>query len=313
MKQLSRQQFLQVENWILRHARPLDAARYAILFQNGSTGDFLSLLAQYQNPDGGFGRALEPDNWNPASTPNTTCMAVLAMRSIGFEDAGHPIVQGILRYLRGCPLDGDGCFPFTLPSNNGYPHAPWWTHSAQINARHNLGFSAELAAFILHTCSAGDPLYQRALVICQLALQALMDKQPIGECSLSGYASLLPHWANQKHPWSLAEITAQFRDTCNASIVRDKARWEGYVIHPSLVIHSPASMLYPGNEAIVKEELDWLVDSLPPDGIWPLGATWLENDQVYPQELAVSQLWWKSVQATEKLLFLRAFNRLSPS
>ena len=309
MKQLTRQQFQQVENWILRSARPVDAARYAVLFQNGSTDDFLKLLARYQNPDGGFGHALEPDNWNPASTPNTTCMAVLALRSIGFEDMSHPVVVGILRYLRSCP--GDGCFPFTVPSNNLFPHAPWWTHSAETNARHNLGFSAELAAFILHICSADDPLYQRALNIAHHALQALMNRQPIGELSLSGYASLLPHWLGQELPWSADEITAQFTDTCNTSIVRDIARWDGYVIHPSLIIHSPASMLYPGNEVIVNQELDWLVDTLPPDGIWPLGATWQENDLVYPQELAVSQLWWKSIQATEKLLFLRTFGRLS--
>ena len=86
MKKLSARQFAHIENWIQRHARPLEAARYAILFQNSSPEPFLLLLVQYQNPDGGFGHALEPDSWDPHSTPYATLKAVQLLDSIGFTD-----------------------------------------------------------------------------------------------------------------------------------------------------------------------------------------------------------------------------------
>ena len=51
----------QAGNFIYRNARPLDLARWQYLFEDGGRENVLNILASYQNEDGGFGHALEPD------------------------------------------------------------------------------------------------------------------------------------------------------------------------------------------------------------------------------------------------------------
>jgi hypothetical protein len=85
--------------FIYRNARPLDIARWQYHFENGSKEAVLTALSAYQNGDGGFGHALEPDAWNPNSAPIQTWSATEILREIDFTDSAYPIIQGILRYL----------------------------------------------------------------------------------------------------------------------------------------------------------------------------------------------------------------------
>ncbi len=55
--------------FIYKNARPLDVARWNYLFENGDSTEVMKYLLSYQNEDGGFGHALEPDCWNEKSTP----------------------------------------------------------------------------------------------------------------------------------------------------------------------------------------------------------------------------------------------------
>lgn len=67
----------------------------------------LYTLSFYQNKDGGFGHALEPDAWNPHSSPIQTWFATEILREIDFTDNSHPIIKGILNYLE-CGKDFNG-------------------------------------------------------------------------------------------------------------------------------------------------------------------------------------------------------------
>lgn len=61
--------FEKTRMFVYRNSRPLDIARWQYHFEDGSKEAVLTALAPYQNEDGGFGHALEPDSWNPNSTP----------------------------------------------------------------------------------------------------------------------------------------------------------------------------------------------------------------------------------------------------
>ncbi|MDI9482706.1 MAG: hypothetical protein QM315_05940 [Bacillota bacterium] len=53
--------FQKAKEYIYRKARPLDFTRWQYHFENGSKEAVLNTLSYYQNEDGGFGHALEPD------------------------------------------------------------------------------------------------------------------------------------------------------------------------------------------------------------------------------------------------------------
>ena len=87
------------KKFILKNSRPLDMARWNYLFENGSKEDVASVLKTYQNDDGGFANALEPDCWNINSTPLQTWVATQIIKEINLDDKNHPIIKGILDYL----------------------------------------------------------------------------------------------------------------------------------------------------------------------------------------------------------------------
>jgi hypothetical protein len=75
--------FEKARRFIYRNARPLDLARWRYHFEGGPKEAVVTALAAYQNEDGGFGHALEPDAWNPASSPVQTWAATEILRETG--------------------------------------------------------------------------------------------------------------------------------------------------------------------------------------------------------------------------------------
>lgn len=109
--------------YLYANSRLIDRRRFEYHFEGGSKQAVIDALRVYQNPDGGFGQALEPDIRCPNSQPVPTEMALQIMDDI---DAFDPsILEGIIRYLRDITLP-DGGFPFVFRSASNYPHAPWW-------------------------------------------------------------------------------------------------------------------------------------------------------------------------------------------
>lgn len=82
--------------FIIHNARPLELARWRYHFENGPMEDVIKALQSYQNPDGGFGHALEPDAWNPDSSPIQTWAALEILKELNFKDPNHPIIKSIL-------------------------------------------------------------------------------------------------------------------------------------------------------------------------------------------------------------------------
>ena len=89
----------EIKYWMHRNAREVELSLWNYFFENGSRRDVADALSWYQNEDGGFGYALDADNWNPDSNPYQTSMAIRILRNIGFTDMEHPVCQGIFRYL----------------------------------------------------------------------------------------------------------------------------------------------------------------------------------------------------------------------
>lgn len=93
--------FEKARKWIYLNARPLDMARFQYLFENGSREAVLSVLAEYQNEDGGFGHALEADSFNPNSSPIQTWAATEILYELGIEEDYYKRYTEILGQRQG--------------------------------------------------------------------------------------------------------------------------------------------------------------------------------------------------------------------
>ena len=148
--------------FITRHARPVDLAVYQYHFEQGDSNRVVEALGAYQNPDGGFGHGLEPDFWNPASSPIATNDAIITLHRVGALRKGSAMVQGIVRYLRSRDaFDAQQRhWLFAMDSNRDYPHAIWWEKEGDGISGFNPSMS--LAAFLV--CYGGwDALDEQIL------------------------------------------------------------------------------------------------------------------------------------------------------
>ncbi|MFG2628872.1 hypothetical protein [Streptomyces sp. NPDC048473] len=110
------------EQFIWLTARVLEQRRFAHHFLKGSADAVETALAAYLNEDGGYGHALEPDLRGPVSQPLHTAHALNVLDSIG--RCSGPRVERICRFLTEVSTK-EGALPALLPSQRGYPAAPF--------------------------------------------------------------------------------------------------------------------------------------------------------------------------------------------
>lgn len=82
MKLLSKEQQHNAKHFILQSARPLEQALYRYHFESGTKEDVLKQFETFQNSDGGFGHALEPDLRAPESSALATSVALNILREL---------------------------------------------------------------------------------------------------------------------------------------------------------------------------------------------------------------------------------------
>ncbi len=312
MKSLSKQAFEEIRLWIYRNARPIELARWQYEFENGSKEAVLSALSLYQNEDGGFGNTLEPDSWNPDSSPYTTLNAIGILNEIDFTDKSHKIMQGIFQFLESGKYANENGWLFNIPSNNDYPHAPWWTYDSEANEYESIGVSAGIVCFLLKFADRDSELYKRALSIAGRLIGRLNTPGNYGEMGVGGYC-ILKDMIGQlglTDRFDMELMSNTVKKLVNDAIERDISKWAYYGKTPSSFISSPSGEFYKDNEEILQRELDYIIETRTEKGVWGITWSWFENNEKYPKEFAISENWWKADTAIGKLKLLRNFDRL---
>lgn len=313
MKKITGHRFSQISRWMARNARPLEWALWRLHFHSGSREDVAAALAAYQNSDGGFGHALEPDNWNPESSPYVTLFAVNLLRDIGIQDLAHPLLAGALRFFEHTPYRSDFGWHFNLPSSDDHAHAPWWGYGDGPSATQSLGLTAEIAGLALRSASPGSSLYRMAEDYAIQAMEIFMGDGEYGDMGIGGAVALLRDLeaAGLGNRFDLPALRDRLKALVDRSIVREPDKWQYYGVRPSNYIHGPDSPWLPGNEDIVEAELDYLVDTLPQeDSVWGVPWTWFDNNERYARQWAISENWWRAIKGMESVRLLRAFGRI---
>ena len=315
MKMLNGMAFEEIRAWVYRNARPIELVLWEYEFESGSQEAVLSALSHYQNKDGGFGHALEPDCWNPHSSPYTTLNAIGKLKAIHFSDITHPMVQGIFRFLESGAHSCDNGWLFSIPSNDDYPHAPWWSYHPKTNEAESTGVTAGLVCFLLRLAPKESSLYKKAFGLAGQLLSRFNSPARQGDMGLSGYCDLLDTIKQLKlaDRLDISYLSTNIKGHIDEAIVRDVPQWAHYCVRPSQFIQSPDSPFYPGNEDIVRKELDYLIDTRPENGTWDITWHWHDHYEKYPEAFAVSKNWWKAdldTGAIGKIKFLRRFDRL---
>lgn len=309
MRVLSAQSFDEIRRWMYRNARPLELARWQYHFEDGSDTNVLHVLSAYQNDDGGFGNSLEADSWNPNSSPYSAGVAIDIFRELGIYDPHHPIVEKNFAFLNSGKYFTEKEWLFTIPTNSDYPHAPWWTYSEENNFQNGYHVTGGLVGYILRCGAKESDLYRKALSVADGMVNKLRRAEAFDVHEVGAYCSLLNDIISAKltNRFDSVYLNERIHTMVNDSIERDPEKWPVYSIRPSQYIDSQESLLYPGNEAIVDKEMNFILSARQNGGVWDISWKWEE----YPKEFAISERWWQGYWAIRNLLILKSFGRFS--
>lgn len=271
----------QARGFIEHHSRVIDQARFAVDFSGASPDELIAALAPYQNPDGGFGHALEVDIEAPDSQPFATELALDYCLKAGVP-ADFPLVQHAVAYLENSQEE-DGCWRFSKAIYQ-HPLAPWfqgWTWP-------NLNPSCTLAG-ILREYGLGSPrLHERVAGL--FSQWATLSDIAEGEFyAVRAYAYyFLPEGDLPQREFYLSGLLWWLIRRHLSNEIADNGHWFEYIRSPQTFVGSrmPPVILYDRLERLVAEQR--------PDGGWPTPYNPL----------------WRGPVTVNNLLILRAFGRI---
>ena len=248
------------QTFILSNARLLERHLFAFLFQQGNPDHVRTALLAYQNPDGGFGNALEPDKRTASSQPIDQEIALRVLDDLGFDTR---IALQLCDFLETITT-AEGGVPFVLPTVRDAPRAEWWNTDldeppASINP------TASIAG-LLHKYEIRHPWLDRATDYCWQYIEHL---QISGGHDFLCIQLFLEYVADRERAERAFErISAQLM--AGGHITYDPSA-SGYVFMPLAYAPSPQMMarrLF--DTTTIERHLAALANKQQIDGGWPI-------------------------------------------
>lgn len=307
---LTPEAFARARAFLLERGRPLEAARFRHTFEGGGAADVLEALATYRNPDGGFGRALEPDVRAPQSSVLATSTALEVLHDLGVPGSDE-LLGGAVMWLRENlhVTLGGSVWPFLPPAAQAHPHAPWWSQAEPEAFAVAFGqFRVNPRAGIVARLWRWPELLPEGL-LAQLTLEtrdAVLAGLEPGDVNGHGVAALFAQTpevpALHREP-----VLDYLDDVLPDRVARTPQEFAAYGINPLMVAPTPSSPLARPLEAPLAAALAHLLTSQRGDGSW--GPNW-DWDGTFPDIWTQAEAEWRSVRTWEALRELQAWGRI---
>jgi hypothetical protein len=287
---LTADDFARTTDFVWRTARLIDRLRFAYHFLNGSREAVVTALRPYQNADGGFGNAIEPDLRAPLSQPVPTQTGLGILDEIGaFDD---PMVGQACDYLVTITTEESG-IPFVLPSSRPYPHAVWW--ETEDNPPAAVNPTAAIAG-LLHKNGTQHPWLEPATAFCWKVIEAIDETSPYDMRAILPFLEHVPDRERAERAMSRLgpklfeqNLVALDPNTPGGHTPLD------YAPRPTSI----ARRLF--SDEMIDRNLDALVEMLKDDGGWKV------NWDVWSPMVGLE---WRGVVTVDVLQTLRAHGRL---
>jgi hypothetical protein len=283
--------FERARTFMWGNARLLDRRLFEYLYADGSREAVVQALRAYQNADGGFGHALEPDIRAPLSLPVPVEMAFHVLDMVDAFD--NEMVGRACDFLLSITTP-DGGVPTVLASAQAYPHAPWW--ATEPNPPASLNPTASIAG-LLHKHGVSHPWLVPATAFCWRAIAALDTTE---FHTLMPMLTLLEHVPDRAN--ASAELERIAARIAEPGVVALDPNAEGYVQGPLDWAPSPEGFcrrLFADD--VIAAHLDALAARQQDDGGWPIS---------WPPVSPACEAEWRGWRTIGALRTLQAYGAL---
>jgi hypothetical protein len=280
------------KTFLLTHARLIERLRYEFLFEDGPSERVVAALAPYQNADGGFGNALEPDLRGAESQPVPVWSAFGVLDEC--DDFDRPIVERACAFLSSI-TSSEGGVPFVLPSVSHSPHAPWWTTGDSLSA--SLNPTGGLVGY-LNKHMVKNSWLAPAEAFCWAAIEQLHETSPYELGNILSFLESAPD--RDRAETAFARIARIVRQQGFIELDPDAG---GEVHFPLTFAPSPTSLgrrLF--SDEVIEANVDALIRQQQPDGGWTVN--WMIWTPITEHE-------WRGVRTVEVLHTLKNYARVS--
>jgi hypothetical protein len=296
--------FSNAQEFLLQRARPLERALFRFHFENAPAGEVRQALAAFQNEDGGFGRALEPDFRLPASSALATSLALKYLREAGLP-ARDPLVGAALCWTQAAFDHGLDRWPAVPGAVNDWPHAPWWIWSGPGQPGFTANPSVEFVAHLWRYREAVDATFLSEITArAEELVHRLPDRPEMHDLLCVIHLAETP-----SVPAVLRNQAANYvRQTGPVIVAREPEAWIGYGVKPLALAPRADSLLAPLLCGPVSANLEFEILRQGADGAWAPNWSW---GGLFPQDWPEAELEWKGVLTLQTLLTLRSYGCLA--
>jgi hypothetical protein len=292
-------------DYLKQHGRQVEQSLYAYFFEGGFAEAVIDALAAYQNEDGGFGHAFEPDMRCPASSTLATTEAVAWLWQIGIQP-DHEMVRKAVQYLIQTYQLEEKSWLFIPQESQEYAHAPWWQFSPEATATKHNPRPQILGIFL----RARDQVPSALLAELQEDVVAAF-LQHVPEMKMHDLFNYLRLYRTPDLPMVVQEPLVQHLPAIVRSVVSmEEEAWSGYVLRPYGVLENLDDEFLSIVADALPVSLVYLVNEQYEDGSWPLTWNWGDT---YPDVWPVAEKEWKSIVTLDNIRFLQSLGAVVSS
>ena len=248
--------------FVLNNARLLERRLFEFHFRKGSPKQVLAALLAYQNKDGGFGNALEPDKRTASSQPVDQEFGLRVLDDIGFDSS---VALQVCEFLQTITTS-EGGVPFVLPTVRDAPRADWWNTDTDAPPA-SINPTASIAS-LLHKNEIHHPWLDKATAYCWQLIDNLQFTSGHDFLCAMQFLEYVPERAKAER--AFARLSTLLLES--GQITYDPLA-SGYVFMPLFYAPTPQSMgrrLF--EAATIQSHLKVLTEKQQEDGGWPI--TW---------------------------------------
>ena len=307
MKKLTETDFRKSQLFLKTKSRHLEQMLFTYHFhhEEGSRKDVIKELIKYQNQDGGFGKALEPDLRMKHSSVVATKFALQILIDIE-TPVTEKIINDCITYLMNNYDKEKQVWSLVTSNVMDAPHAPWWDHEGLENEFG--GFLANPKAGILRCL-----LDYKELVPIDLinevtgSLIVHLNALPVEMSFFDAVSFLQLTQSNNLNNKIRKHILSKLSITAKRIVNTDPKDWKEFSIKPLLLAPAPSAPLAEILEEAVEKNLDFEIDNQNEDGSW--SPTWTWGDH-YQEDWEIAENEWKGILTLATLRSLRDYNRI---
>lgn len=308
MKLLSKEAQTGISRQMYNRGRDIDVALYNYLDEVMPKDYVLDALMFYMTDDGGFGRGLYIDNYNPNASVYQIYEAyrILDMADIGVDCSNElydMLMNRSMNFLYNRSEIVENRFNPNVATNDSYAHSMEFSYTEDNRIMFGYAPTAALLGYTLLFCKPTKTYYKKALKMIDTMLIDFYQMEHLSKYEFISFNSFLNSIRKLGlYPEDQKKIEEKLTDLALREVSLDFK--DSTKIHPlDCGMYLTDSRL----KEMIDQELDYIIDSIAPHGLWEYEGDWKTNK--YAEEDS-AKIKWIGAVSVNKFYILKKFGRL---